>query len=92
MLGGDDEDGKSTGRMVLLYAAALLPVSLVPTLLGITGAWYFFGALALGIAYAAVGAPLARGATTKQAWRLFLASIVYLPSLLTLMVLDKVAG
>jgi len=89
MLGGDDEDGTRTGRMVLLYAAALLPVSLVPTLLGVTGVWYFFGALALGIAYAAVGAPLLRGATTKQAWRLFLASIIYLPSLLTLMVLDK---
>src|SRR5207247_2386417 len=92
MLGVDDEDGRRTGRMALLYAAALLPVSLLPSLLGVTGAWYFFGALALGIAYAAVGATLVRGATAKQAWRLFVASIIYLPSLLTLMVLDKVAG
>ena len=92
MLGVDDEDGRRTGRMALLYAAALLPVSLLPSLLGVTGAWYFFGALALGIAYAAVGAALVRGATAKQAWRLFVASIIYLPSLLTLMVLDKVAG
>ena len=92
MLGDDDEDGTRTGRMVLLYAAALLPVSLVPTLLGVTGVWYFLGALVLGITYAAAGAPLLRGATTKQAWRLFLASIIYLPSLLTLMVLDKVVA
>jgi len=91
MLGVDDEDGTRTGRMALLYGAALLPVSLLPTLLGVTGVWYFFGALALGLAYAAAGATLLRGATPRQAWRLFLASIVYLPSLLTLMVFDKVA-
>ena len=78
--------------MILLYALALLPVSLLPSVLGLTGVVYFFGALGLGLAYAAAGATLLRGATPRQAWRLFLASIVYLPSLLTLMVLDKAAG
>src|SRR5205823_6576494 len=52
MLSVSDVDGRHTGRMVLLYATALVPVSLLPTLLGVTGGLYFFGALALGLAYA----------------------------------------
>jgi protoheme IX farnesyltransferase len=92
MLSVADEDGRDTGRMALLYAVALLPISLVPTLLGVTGAWYFFGAIALGVAYVAAGTGLLVGATPARAWRLFFVSIVYLPALLTLMVLDKVAA
>jgi len=90
MLSVSDPDGRHTGRMVLLYAMALLPVSLLPTLLGVTGALYFFGALALGLAYAGASGAMTRTATPARAWRVFLVSIVYLPALLTLMVLDKV--
>src|SRR5207253_536443 len=89
MLSVDDPDGRHTGRMVLLYATALLPVSLLPTLLGVTGALYFFGALALGLAYTGASVAMTRAVTTARAWRLFLVSIIYLPALLTLMVLDK---
>jgi heme o synthase len=90
MLSVTDQAGFETGRMAMLYALALLPISLAPTLLGVTGAWYFFGALALGLAYVAAGTGLLVGATPSRAWRLFFVSIVYLPALLTLMVLDKV--
>jgi heme O synthase-like polyprenyltransferase len=55
----------------------------------VTGAWYFFGALVLGLAYVAAGTGLLVGATPARAWRLFFISILYLPALLTLMVLDK---
>jgi len=91
MLSVDDPDGRQTGWMALLYAVALVPVSLVPTLLGVTGARYFIGALVLGVVYTVAAAALLRTATTARAWRVFLASILYLPALLTLMVLDKVA-
>jgi protoheme IX farnesyltransferase len=91
MLSVGDDVGRDTGRMAMLYALALLPISLAPTLLGVTGPLYFFGALALGLAYVAAGAPLLLAATPGRAWRLFFVSIVYLPALLTLMVLDKVA-
>ncbi len=90
MLSFADEDGRDTGRMALLYAVALLPISLVPTLVGVTGTWYFYGAIALGLAYVAAGTGLLVGATPARAWRLFFVSILYLPALLTLMVLDKV--
>ena len=92
MLSVTDDGGRDTGRMALLYAAALLPISLLPTLLGVTGAWYFFGALALGVVYVGAGAGLLLAATPTRAWRLFFISIVYLPALLTLMVLDKVTA
>jgi len=90
MLSVSDPDGRHTGRMVLLYAMALLPVSLLPTLLGVTGTLYFFGALALGLAYAGVAVAMIRATTAARAWRVFLVSIVYLPALLTLMVVDKI--
>jgi len=92
MLCVEDPDGSRTGSMALLYAAALLPVSLLPTLLGITGAFYFFGALALGLAYLGASAALTLTASAARAWRVFFVSIVYLPALLTLMVLDKVVA
>src|SRR6266702_2650362 len=92
MLSVGDADGRHTGRMVLLYATALLPVSLVPTLLGVTGGVYFFGALALGLAYAGASIAMTRAVTTPRAWRVFLVSIVYLPVLLMLRVLDKVVA
>ena len=90
MLSVTDPDGRHTGRMMLLYAMALLPVSLLPTLLGVTGPLYFFGALTLGLAYAGVSVAMTAAVTTARAWRVFLVSIVYLPALLTLMVLDKI--
>jgi len=92
MLSVDDPDGRATGWMALLYAVALVPVSLMPTVLGVTGTRYFVGAVVLGVVYVSVAAALTRAATTARAWRVFLASIVYLPALLTLMVLDKVAA
>jgi protoheme IX farnesyltransferase len=92
MLSVADADGHHTGRMVLLYATALLPVSLLPTLLGVTGTLYFFGALALGLLYTGMSLAMTRAVTTPRAWRLFLVSILYLPALLTLMVLDKVTA
>jgi protoheme IX farnesyltransferase len=92
MLAVQDPDGRQTGAMALLYAVALVPVSLLPTLLGVTGAWYFFGALILGVAYTVAAAALTQAVTTARAWRVFLVSVVYLPALLTLMVVDKMVA
>ena len=46
-----EPDGRSTGRQAVVYAAALLPVSLAPTLVGMTGAAYFAGALVLTLLF-----------------------------------------
>lgn len=74
-------DGRSTGRQALLYAAALIPVSVTPAVLGLAGMPYVVAALALGLVLLALSAQFARELTTQAARRLFLGSIVYLPLL-----------
>jgi protoheme IX farnesyltransferase len=86
-----DPAGGSTGRQAALYALALIPVSLTPTLLGLAGGVYFVGALALGVAFLACGLGMAMDRGRKGARRLLLASVTYLPLLLALLVLDRVA-
>ena len=92
MLAVEDPEGRRTGAMALLYAAALVPVSLLPTMFGVTGALYFFGALVLGVVYTGVGVALALRVTSPRAWRVFTVSVVYLPALLALLVIDKIAA
>lgn len=89
MLTRDDPDGRATGRQILLYGVALVPVSLLPTLLGLTGGIYYVGALLLGAALLALGVALTVGRSERRARRLFLGSVLYLPGLLVLMVVDK---
>jgi len=83
-----DPTGASSARQVVVYSCALVPVSLMPTLVGLTGGAYFVGALALGILFVALGSLFARERTLGAARRLFLGSITYLPLLFALMLLD----
>ena len=84
-----DPEGIRTGHQIILYSLALLPVSLLTTILDVTGAIYFFGALTLGVGLIALGVGVAVARSGLYARRLFFASIVYLPALLILMVIDK---
>lgn len=90
MLSVQDDHGTTTFQQAALYAVALLPVSLVPTLVGVTGPVYFFGAVALSGWFVWVALSAMRERSTQQARRLFLTSVWYLPALLGLMVVDKV--
>lgn len=81
-----DPDGGSTGRQSVLYALALLVVSLLPTPLGMAGPLYFFGALALGGAFVYYGLRLAiEPESHVRASGLFRFSLLYLPVLCALM-------
>jgi protoheme IX farnesyltransferase len=86
---GDAPAGASTARQVVSYGLALVPVSLLPTLVGLTGAIYFAGALVLGLAYLAYGLALGRARSSTAARRLVRASVLYLPLLFGLMALDR---
>ncbi len=81
--------GSAVGRQLILQGLMLLPVSLLPTLLGIAGERYFFGALALGACFVALCTRAARGYSAAACRQLFLASLVYLPSVLALLAFDK---
>lgn len=85
-----DDEGKRTARQIIAYTVALVVVSLLTTVMGLTGAIYFSGALTLGLAFLVLGLALARTRTGLSARRLFLGSVLYLPVLLILMVVDKV--
>ena len=85
-----DRSGTRAARQGALFAAALLPISLLPTLLGLTGAVYLVGATALGLMFVSLaGVMHFRGPSERLAARLFTGSIIYLPVLLVLMVVDK---
>ena len=78
-----------TGRQMVLYSAALVPVSLVPAVLGAAGPLYFGAATVLGLAFLVCSVACAARKGRADARRLFFASIIYLPLLLAAMMLDK---
>jgi protoheme IX farnesyltransferase len=83
-----DPTGERTARQILLTALLLIPVSLAPAWLGMTGIWYFGGALLLGIAYFWYGLQINRERTRIRARQVLLSSIAYLPLLYVLMLAD----
>ena len=85
-----DPEGGLTFRQIALYCAALVPVSLLPAILGSAGSFYFFGALVGSLAFLGIGLAAAQRRSPKAARRLFLASVLYLPFLFVTMSLDKV--
>jgi len=85
-----DPEGATTNRQIISHCAALLAVSLLPTLLGLAGAVYFTVAFVLGVGFLASGISLAMESTPSGARRLLFASLIYLPVLLLVMALDRV--
>ncbi len=84
-----EPDGRSTGRQSVLYAAALVPLSLAPTLMRMAGEAYFAGALVLGLAFLWLTLQFARTRAVKDARLVFFGSILYLPLLWILMIANK---
>jgi len=84
-----DPNGASVARQMVLYGLALLPTSLLPTILGVAGPLYFAGALGAGLWFLLTTLLAARWRSPAVANRLFLTSVGYLPAVLVLMVMDK---
>jgi protoheme IX farnesyltransferase len=84
-----EPDGRVTGQQIIAYTIMLLPVSLLPTLLGVSGRIYFYGALVLGLLFLASSVRAALSKSNQHARQLLLASVIYLPLLFGLMVLDR---
>jgi len=84
-----DPDGASTARQSLLYATALLPISILPSALGMAGLVYAISAFVLGLAFIATGIRFAMRRTKPNARQLFLASLVYLPAVWGIMMIDR---
>jgi heme o synthase len=86
-----EPDGESTARRILLYSLVLIPISLVPKFLSMTGNFYLFGALAIGLMFLYAGVRVSFDRSRQQARQVLLASVIYLPVLYGLMLLDRTA-
>jgi protoheme IX farnesyltransferase len=85
-----EPDGESTARQILLYSLLLIPISLLPKWMGMTGTVYLIGALGMGLLFLYSGVQVLLDRTKIRARRVLLTSVVYLPVLYILMVFDPV--
>jgi protoheme IX farnesyltransferase len=84
-----EPDCRSTARQILLYGLVLIPVSLVPGILGMSGRIYVVGALLLGLFYLYSGVRVALERTPIRARGVLMTSVLYLPLIYGLMLLDR---
>lgn len=87
-----DRTGDSTFRQIIGTSAVLVWVSALPSLVGMAGVWYFFGALLLGMILLQVGLWANRSRTNVRAKWLMHATVAHIPILLLWLVLDKLAA
>ncbi len=87
-----EEDGRSTARRILIYSVALIPISLLPSFMGMAGRIYLVGAAVLGFALLYFGIrlaflklPLASAPSKMRARHVLQATVIYLPLLFALM-------
>jgi heme o synthase len=84
-----DPSGRRTGQQMVIWSAALIPVSILPSVLDLAGVLYLVGALVLGLAYLAVAFQFSAQRSEASARRLLLTSVAYLPALLIALLVDR---
>jgi heme o synthase len=92
MLPAADHQGRAMALQVVAFSILLIPLSTVPALLGEVRLTYVLGAVILGLLLLYYGARLAKDRTNVLARRVLMASIVYLPLVLVLMMVNKIPG
>ncbi len=83
-----EKDGTLTAIQIVVFAAILLPVSLAPFFLGVSGIYYLVGATILGIWFLYQSIQTARARSVEKARKLLLVSVLYLPVIFALMVFN----
>lgn len=91
MLPNVDPRGVMTGRQAVYHALILVPVGLIPATIGLGGRWYFAGALALGVFYLYHAVRFWLDVNDRSARKLLRASVLYLPAVLLLLLLNPPA-
>lgn len=94
-----EQDGRSTAIRILIYSLLLIPVSLLPSFLGMAGKLYFFSALILslgllwfGIRLIALDTPLTHAVSKMRARQLLQATVIYLPILFVVMMSNSASS
>lgn len=89
MLPSIDPHGDATSRQILFFATGLLPLSIIPTLVNLSGTLYLIGAFILGMVFVVLGFRFMKERTNRTARAVFHFSLIYLPLLLLLMIIDE---
>ena len=84
-----EPDGRVTGQQIIAYSLMLVPVSLLPAVLGISGRIYLVTAAVLSLLFLATSVRAAISKSNQHARQLLLASVLYLPLLFGVMVLNR---
>jgi protoheme IX farnesyltransferase len=84
-----EPEGRVTAQQIIVYTVMLLPVSLLPAFLGLSGKLYLYGAIILGLLFLYSSFRAAFSKSRQEARRLLLASVLYLPLLFILMVFNR---
>ncbi|MGH9915691.1 MAG: heme o synthase, partial [Pyrinomonadaceae bacterium] len=79
-----------TAQQIIISALILIPISILPTMFGMSGMIYFYGALLLGLAFLYKSLVAVGSGSKKDARRLLLSSVLYLPALFVLMIIDRI--
>ncbi|HSP62747.1 MAG TPA: heme o synthase [Pyrinomonadaceae bacterium] len=84
-----EPEGRVTGQQIVAFTIMLIPVSLLPALMGISGRFYFVAAIGLGLLFLVSSVRAALSKSNQHARQLLLASVLYLPLLFGVMVLNR---
>ena len=86
----DGQRDKSVGMQSLLFVLMLIPISIVPYFMGVTGWISLVIVIVLGVAYAYFAYHLYKSCSREAARRLMFSSLLYLPLILTVLLIDKI--
>ena len=89
MLPVTEPDGRRTNRQIIWHSLLLIPVSIVPVYINLLGLVYFYGALLLGLGYLLSGFLLVKKYSVDNARSLLRMSVIYLPTLFGIILLDR---
>ena len=84
-----EPDGKRTIRQILWHLSLLFPISLLPVVIGMNGNIYLYGALIITLYYFSSALPMLYDKSYKNASRILKASVLYLPALMIIIIIDK---
>lgn len=84
-----EPDGESTARQILLFSLLLIPVSLLPSMLSMAGVLYLIGSLVMGLVFLLSAIRIGQEKSRTRARQVLLASVIYLPVVFGLLLLDR---
>jgi protoheme IX farnesyltransferase len=84
-----EKEGKNTAFQIVFFSVVIIPVSVIPYFTGVSGIIYFIGAIVLGLWFLSAGIKAAREKTPEASRKLLMTSVMYLPLIFFLMVINS---